>query len=297
MCKSSVWAVSSLIGLKTLSWFLGPNLFCNFNCSFIFFSTLSLIHPFFLLLRYSNHDSTLRVILSALKIFDEVWPPYASHIAMELWENAEGLEKKSVFCFLFKLEKGDILWSFNMTEEWKRLKAVATSFVRMQNLLLCSSHFPTPNVQRKLMVEWQTQISKNKTWFEWENGGCWIPCGNSMRRMVLWAVSSTFKNQLTNKQTNKQKWSCTCFSFLLCVYLLLGKSGNGECSSVDLLIVILPKTKLKQGKKAYHFLPWENLCSSSWGPSWQISLASSAKNRPFRTKQSQFVHWDTLGSS
>ena len=35
---------------------------------------------------YSNHDSTLRAVLSALGIFDKVWPPYASHIAMELWE-------------------------------------------------------------------------------------------------------------------------------------------------------------------------------------------------------------------
>jgi hypothetical protein len=35
---------------------------------------------------YSNHDSTLRAILSALGIFDDVWPPYASHVALELWE-------------------------------------------------------------------------------------------------------------------------------------------------------------------------------------------------------------------
>ncbi len=35
---------------------------------------------------YSNHDSTLRAVLTALGVFDEVWPPYASHIAMELWE-------------------------------------------------------------------------------------------------------------------------------------------------------------------------------------------------------------------
>jgi hypothetical protein len=41
-------------------------------------------------LRYSNHDSTLRVILSAFKVFDAVWPPYASHIALELWEDETG---------------------------------------------------------------------------------------------------------------------------------------------------------------------------------------------------------------
>ena len=35
---------------------------------------------------YSNHDSTLRAILSAFQIFDDRWPAYASHIAMELWE-------------------------------------------------------------------------------------------------------------------------------------------------------------------------------------------------------------------
>ncbi len=35
---------------------------------------------------YSNHDSTLRAILSAFEIFDEIWPPYASHVAVEFWE-------------------------------------------------------------------------------------------------------------------------------------------------------------------------------------------------------------------
>ena len=36
--------------------------------------------------QYSNHDSTLRAVLSALGIFDAVWPAYASHLALELWE-------------------------------------------------------------------------------------------------------------------------------------------------------------------------------------------------------------------
>ena len=41
------------------------------------------------LVLYSNHDSTLRAVLSALKVFDDVWPAYASHLAIELWEELE----------------------------------------------------------------------------------------------------------------------------------------------------------------------------------------------------------------
>lgn len=36
---------------------------------------------------YSNHDSTMRVLLEAMKVRKVVWPPYASHVAFELWEN------------------------------------------------------------------------------------------------------------------------------------------------------------------------------------------------------------------
>lgn len=39
------------------------------------------------LVLYSNHDSTLRAILSAFQVFDDVWPAYASHLAIELWED------------------------------------------------------------------------------------------------------------------------------------------------------------------------------------------------------------------
>ena len=54
---------------------------------------------------YSNHDSTLRIILSAFGLLDaRAWPPYASHIVLELWEN-ETKEKFVVFQYDGKNEK------------------------------------------------------------------------------------------------------------------------------------------------------------------------------------------------
>ncbi|CAM9721245.1 unnamed protein product, partial [Ectocarpus fasciculatus] len=39
---------------------------------------------------YSGHDTVIAPVLAALGVYDRycTWPPYASHIAFELWKNA-----------------------------------------------------------------------------------------------------------------------------------------------------------------------------------------------------------------
>ncbi|CAM9787358.1 unnamed protein product [Ectocarpus sp. 12 AP-2014] len=39
---------------------------------------------------FSGHDSTLVPILTALKIYDDVWPPYASYITLDVAEDEQG---------------------------------------------------------------------------------------------------------------------------------------------------------------------------------------------------------------
>ncbi|CAM9953409.1 unnamed protein product [Pylaiella littoralis] len=39
---------------------------------------------------FSGHDSTLVPILAALKIYDDVWPPYASYISLDVAEDQDG---------------------------------------------------------------------------------------------------------------------------------------------------------------------------------------------------------------
>ena len=39
---------------------------------------------------FSGHDSTFYPLLAVLEFTDLHYPPYASHLEMELWEDAEG---------------------------------------------------------------------------------------------------------------------------------------------------------------------------------------------------------------
>ena len=36
---------------------------------------------------YSAHDTTLSVLMSALGIWDETWPPFGADIRLELWQS------------------------------------------------------------------------------------------------------------------------------------------------------------------------------------------------------------------
>eukprot|EP00026_Physarum_polycephalum_P006185 Phypoly_transcript_06226.p1 GENE.Phypoly_transcript_06226~~Phypoly_transcript_06226.p1 ORF type:complete len:140 (+),score=10.98 Phypoly_transcript_06226:1323-1742(+) len=37
---------------------------------------------------FSGHDTTVGPLLAAINAYDGQWPPYASHIELELWNNA-----------------------------------------------------------------------------------------------------------------------------------------------------------------------------------------------------------------
>jgi len=37
---------------------------------------------------FSGHDSTIGPLLAILGLFDGLWPPYASHIEFELWQDS-----------------------------------------------------------------------------------------------------------------------------------------------------------------------------------------------------------------
>ena len=56
---------------------------------------------------YSAHDATLAPLLATLKVYNDIIPPYASAVMVELWENDAGVRigvvghVPFIFCFFF----------------------------------------------------------------------------------------------------------------------------------------------------------------------------------------------------